>query len=414
MSGLVTDGTESSASILNNQFIALQQQGQSALNNLNNISLEALIEVQRGLMRLNGYRCRANRALTPGLAAAFHVSDFQDINQTNTTATVRADAQSVTLAERKQPGNVVVASTTFSSNTGTVEQFGDLYTVTSPSITPQGTFLITLTESESISFLIVDIAPTPSTPNISISVSADNLVYNQALGSSYSGYRINVWVSPQEVKYIQIVFSPTHPDTLNGSTYTFGITDFNALATQYQLASDWYSQPITFNPSSANVMFLAPTVTGLVYYLSFDGEVWQEVNPGQIIPIPGATAVDTTVSLPLTFGGEPNTSGQLDINIPNNTYPSTIEVSYQGKQLPVVPGLPLDSRSTTNSYISMLSGYNGYNLYLLPCTSYSFGELFNVSYIYGPASISAYLRVRLTTTDKAVTPAFTGASLESV
>jgi hypothetical protein len=419
MNDIAIDGTSSSAGLLNTQFIALQSQGQTALNNLNSTNLEALLEIQRGLARLNGYRCRANRVLAPGLSAAFYVSDLLDTNQAATTATMRADAQSATLAERKAPGQVSVASTTFSTNVGSVEQFGDLYRVsTTDGSAPVGTFTITLNEPYSISLLVIDIAPTPSLPNIAVSVSADNLVYNQAISSSFSGYRVNVHIVPQEVRYIQIVFSPTHPDTLGGSSYTFGITDFSALAVQYQLESEWYSVPITFNPTSANVMFLATGGANIEYYLSFDGQIWQGVTPGQVIPVPGATTNSTTMPLLLTLGGEANTNGQLDGILPSDIYFPSLQVSLNGTELPIVLGLPLGTRATNNEYIIVqelsVAGTIGYALYLLPCTTYNFGQVFNVSYDAGPAEMTAYLRVQMNTEDKAITPSFSGASLESV
>lgn len=63
------------------------------------------------------------------IACRFVVSDMLDIGQTLTSASVRADAGAVTLQERGGPSQAEIKSLLFSSSTGAIEQFNDMYRV---------------------------------------------------------------------------------------------------------------------------------------------------------------------------------------------------------------------------------------------------------------------------------------------
>jgi hypothetical protein len=56
---------------------------------------------------------------------------------------------------------------------------------------------------------------------------------------------------------------------------------------------------------------------------------------------------------------------------------------------------------------------NGATITILPVPG-SLTDVFTVSYLAGPASISATLLVHLSTTDRTQTPVFNGASLEEI
>lgn len=408
---LFIDGQESSASALMANMQAMIDIGQQIVDTMQELQTSSLEQIQRDLSRLQGYGCQVLRAPQSGIAAAFLVSDFLNTDQTRTNATVRADSASVTLRERKNPGTVLANTITFSSNSGTVEQFGPFYRV-SASAPPIGTFDIKLAEPTDISFLIIDFAPTPSIPNISVKVSQNGLTYTSALQITTSGYRASVWITPQEVQYIQVVFSPTHPDTLGGSTYTFGINDFYAYSVEFQLQSDWYSLPLVITPTSAAWVFNAPDAAGLTYFLSLDGgTTWQEVIPGQQIPVPGATRVSVTATLPSYSINDG--VGLLNEILPVGTIPSTVLITFNGAEIPLAPGLPLEIAGLTNTYIVP----EGLQLYILPVTTADYGNQYQLSYVYIPAdipAIQAILHVQLNTEDKANTPVFTGATLENV
>ena len=78
------------------------------------MSLTGLVQYRLGLLlgfeqehgALNGKRQRANRLLGIDTAAPFVVPDFLEIVQPETTATVRIDAQSATLAGVATPSRV--------------------------------------------------------------------------------------------------------------------------------------------------------------------------------------------------------------------------------------------------------------------------------------------------------------------
>jgi len=421
MADIFEDGQQSSASTLTTAMQVMVTTGQQVVDTMEELRTSSLLQVQRDLTRLKGFSTQALRAPQPKVAAYFLVSDFEDTDQTRTNATVRVDSASVTLRERKNPGNVIAQSTTFSSNSGTVLQFGPYYQVTA-NVPPVGTFQIQLEEPADISFLIIDFAPTPSTPNITVQVSQNGITYNDATQITTSGYRASVWVTPQEVLYVRITFSPTHPDTLGGDTYTFGINDFYAYQVEFQLQSDWFSRAIAITPTAASWLFKAPSAEGLLYFLSLDGGItWQEVSPGQKIPVPGAIHVGVVANLPATWASAPNEQGILDQILPAGYIPSTLQLTNSsGETVPIAPGLELGAAGLTNQYVVPQSG----NLYIQPVSTSIYGSIYQLSYVYippvetsvGPETllVQAILHVQLDTEDKASTPVFTGATLENI
>src|ERR1017187_6523864 len=93
-------GKEASASQLMSLFRSLHTQGQTILDTFTAYREMSLVNLQQKLEALNSRRQRANRILTPYTAVNFVVTDFLNIDQTLTSATVRADTQAVTLKER--------------------------------------------------------------------------------------------------------------------------------------------------------------------------------------------------------------------------------------------------------------------------------------------------------------------------
>lgn len=68
----------------------------------------------------------------------------------------------------------------------------------------------------------------PSNPTIVVYGSADGVNLVQASQVSLNGYRVNAWFPSKNIRYLQIRITPAMPDTLGGSTYTFGITSVSA------------------------------------------------------------------------------------------------------------------------------------------------------------------------------------------
>ena len=201
-------------------------------------------------------------------------SDLCDIDQGKTTATMRADTAAATLRERREPSQVLVRSTSFTASSGTVEAIDSgstLFSVYSPTGIPTGTFNLTLASLVNVSLLTIDIAAMASSPSITVSVSSNGLTRTPASSVVLNGYRLNAWIPQTPAKYIQLVVTPTHPDNLGGSTYTFGITDLSGTSVSYNLVSDVFFEPITFPVQSASVQLVASDAPGLTYYLTLEG-----------------------------------------------------------------------------------------------------------------------------------------------
>src|ERR1035441_8212387 len=112
-------GAQGSASQLMAVFNSLLAQGQSILNTIDSHRTLSVVNFQQKVEALNSRRQRANRAQVPYTAVNFVATDFLDVDQTQTSATVRADAQAVTLQERSVTTNAVVQSQLFATSSGT-------------------------------------------------------------------------------------------------------------------------------------------------------------------------------------------------------------------------------------------------------------------------------------------------------
>jgi hypothetical protein len=167
----------------------------AALDDIKTTRGNTLFRFEQGLSALNARRQRAARVNAPDIACRFLVSDMLDIDQSETSATIRADASAVSLKERSRSSKASIRSLTFSSNTGTIEQFNKMYRVhTDDGQTPVGTFQIELVDYVDISLLVFDIVTLPSDPGIRVFASTNGIDKIAALDISRSGYRVNSWI----------------------------------------------------------------------------------------------------------------------------------------------------------------------------------------------------------------------------
>jgi hypothetical protein len=104
----------------------------------------------------------------------------------------------------------------------------------------------------------------------------------------------------------------------------------------------------------------------------------------------------------------------LGIVLPGDVYPNSVTVTdtTANANLPVIVGLsPTDPHlASLNKTVAVL---NGSTITILPVPT-STTDVYSVSYLAGPASISATLLVHFSTTDRTQTPIFNGASLEEI
>jgi hypothetical protein len=403
-------GQSASASQINQAFNTLQSQGNSILGTMSKIQLTTLVDYQRRLTALNARRQRAARVQANGIVARFVVSDFDDIDQGQSTATVRVDTSAATLRERREPSQVLVSSTSFTASSGTVQAIdanSTLFSVYNSYGVPTGTFNLTLSSLVSVSLLTIDISAMASSPTIAVSVSANGLTWTDATQITINGYRLNAWLPQTQTKYIKLVVTPSHPDNLGGSTYTFGITDLSGTSVDYNLVSNIFIKPIVFPVQAAQVQLIASTDDGLTYYLTLDDGTNPTaavvVTPSTPIHLPSVAAVSQTVV---------STGGLLGLTLPANVVAGTVAVvDANGNDLPVVPGLSTTDpniAALVNPHISLV----GTALNIVPAPAGT--PQYTVSYLTGPASITATLRVHLSTSDATITPIFSGAYLEVI
>lgn len=408
-------GAPASASQLMTAFNTLRSQGQAVLDALVNYRTASLVDFGQKVEALNSRRQRANRVKAPFTAAEFIISDFLDLDQTNTSATVRADSQAVTLQEKATETNAVIQSQGFATSDGTAEPIAtdnSLYRVqTTDGSTPVGTFTLELLESLEMSVLTFDLAAMPPTPSFVVSASSDGATYVQASQVSMNGYRLTAWFPLMKMRFITVAITPAAPDTLGGDSYTFGLTDFVGAETEFQLVSDLVVGPVSFNPVGSQLILNAPSDNSLLYFLSFNGAPWQEFNDGDTVTIPGTAAVSTP-------GVAVN--GQLVFSqvLPATTYLDSVSVvdATTGKSVRVAPGLAtagIPAGRLTHDYIAVQPG--AAPIYVPASTTQNpQAKTFNLSYVTGPASVSVRLKVQLSTSDRTVTPTFTGASLQEI
>lgn len=417
MADLFQVGQEASASALKAALEELRSIGESALTLIEQKRINTLVDFDRRLSAMNSRQQRSNRTASPHVAANFAVSDLLTVDQGNSSASVRIDSQSASLRERRSPADAFVSNTRFSSDTGTVESLDlslSLFRVhTDDGSIPTGTFTLDLQTALNITLLVFDIASMPSDPTIKVQASTNGVSFVDAQQVSRNGYRLNAWLPPMEVKSIRLILTPSHPDELSGSVFTFGLTDFHASSMEFHLQSSLVSLPVTFVPETQNVKLDAPAVDGLTYFLSLSPNPLVEVPLGTNIQIPGTSLVTAS-------GVAMDSTGLLSHVFPANAYVNTLKVTQDGvddvtgianPQITVVPGLlPSDSRvaQLVNKYI----GVNGANLnYIRDDISRDTGKTFSFSYVTGPSSVTASLKVVLSTSDRASTPVFRGAKL---
>lgn len=420
MADLFQIGQEASAAAVTAALEELRAIGESALVLIEKKRLNTLLDFDRRLSALNLRRQRANRANTPRVVGNFVVSDMLSVDQGNSSASIRIDTQSVTLRERRNSTSAVVRTTSFSSDVGTVESIdseSSLFRVhTDNGDTPTGTFTLDLQTPLDLTLLVFDIAAMPSEPTIQVQASTNGVSFVDATQIARNGYRLNAWLSPMEVKTIRLVITPTHPDEIGGSSFTFGLTAFHADSLEFHLQSEFLSLPVSFSPSGQKVRLDAPVVDGITYFLALSPNPLIEVVPGTDIVIPGTALVTAT-------GVAMDNTGLLSYAFPNNAYVDSLAVTQDGVDdvtgvanppVTVAPGLgPGDSRvaQLVNKYI----GVNGANLnYIRDDISRDIGKTFSFSYVTGPSSVTAQLKVVLSTSDRAVTPVFRGAKLLAV
>jgi hypothetical protein len=417
MADIFEQGQQGSRAKFVSAITTLQQLGTNALSIIENGQLNTLVEFDKRLQAVNGRRVLAWRVNSTQQAVKFIVSDFTDIDQTSTTSTVRVDSAVVSLRERSVPAEAVIKTNSFSTNIGTIETLNNDQTIlrvhTDDGSTPTGEFDIELLNALTLNQFNLQIVASPSQPSVVVSVSNDQLTYTPATQVAINGYTVNVWLPSAEIKFIRIQITPSHPDDLNGNSFTFGITNFSAQATNYHLRSELLTKILKFSPQTEFVVLNAASDPNIQYYLSIypDGDpqaLFVEINSGDLIRI--GTAVDTTVitSVPTNLIGL----------IPSDTYLNTIKVTEHDVALRIAPGLsPSDPNlaSLDNEYVAVISTSLGYSLQLLNSSgNYGAPRTFKLSYVFGPALVNVQLKVRLNTTDEATSPIFHGASLNEV
>lgn len=382
---LFINGQQSSASKFVSALEQIRSMGTGVLENLTAAQVNTLVEFNRRLQAINSRRTRANRITAPEQAAKFIVSDFIDIDQADTVATVRANNASVTLKERAIPAEAVVQSTIFTANEGSIEALNPAQTIMTVSTfdgtIPTGTFNITLITALTLNQLIINSVASPSSPTVSVSVSSDGVVYTPATRVIVNGYVITAWVPSMLVKHIQIQITPAMPDDLNGDAYTFGITSLVAQATEYYLRSDFLSKPIKFFASSENVVFNANSDPDILYYLSIWPDGFQqapfiEIASGDTVQLGSPVSITVT-----TTSGAPSYLGLL----PSNLYPNTLQVTENGIPSKIAFQLsPQDSHLSNmqDEYVIVTQSFTGYTLELLNASSvYNTPRTFTISYV---------------------------------
>jgi hypothetical protein len=408
-------GEAASASKAMTAFSGLWNQGDALLKTLVSYRNLSLTNFQQKVEALNGRRQRANRIVPSFTAVRFVITDFLDIDQTLTSATVRADSQAVTLKERSTTTNAVVLNQTFSTSYGTAEAIStdnSLYRVQDTLGTiPVGTFSLQLQQALQMTVLTFDLAAMPPVPVFMVSASPDGVTYTPATRVSMNGYRLTAWFPPMAMLYVSLAITPAAPDTLGGTSYTFGLTDFVGAETEFEMSSELVSLPLTFAPVGTQLQLVAQADPNILYFLSFNGSPWQETVAGSVVSIPGTTASQFA-------GVGMNTAGLLAVTLPTNVYPNSIAVvETTGKPVNLVAGLsPTDANipALLNDYVSIVPGTSPALQYISSNLTAALAKTFTVSCASGPATSSVQLRVQLTTSDRTVTPSFTGASLQEL
>lgn len=124
----IANGSPSSSD-LQSQFAPLSTQGQSILDDMNTVQDTTLFRFEQGLSGVERPPSTGSPRKCTGYRLLVVVSDMLDIDQTMTSATVRADAGAVTLRENSRPAETSIRNLAFSSDIGAVEQFTGMYRI---------------------------------------------------------------------------------------------------------------------------------------------------------------------------------------------------------------------------------------------------------------------------------------------
>jgi hypothetical protein len=413
MKSVLTDGQSGSASQVSAALGSLRGYGQNLYEDLQQKRQISLVDLERRLSALNARQRRANALLPVGVAAAFSVGDFSGIQQGESSATVRIDTQAATLKERRTDVLSLISQQKFSSSSGTIEQLdmnGTLMRVRAEAgVIPTGVFNLTLQQAVVLGVVTFDLAAMASSPQAIVEVSENGMEWRPAVHSALFGYRVVAWLDSFPVLYLRLTLTPTHPDSLGGQSYTFGLTQFSGQGLEFQLRSELMSQPVVFPTTALNLNFQADADPGLAYYLSLSAAgttaSFQNVQPGDSVATPGMAAVTLG---PLV----PGTGGLLTSSLPGDLYPDTLRVTdvQSGVSVPVV--FDLDPSATPR--LQVASVVDGADLYLLPYGIPDQTRQFQVTYRHGPSQFSACLKVVLSTSQASSSPVFRGARLEEL
>jgi hypothetical protein len=308
MSSQFTYQEEAKQSKLVENLQEIRSLGTEVLQMLEEDRVETLVDFDRRLSSLNARRQRANRVNSPHRMVLFTVADLLDLNQAQTTASIRADVNSASLRERSTPADAEIRASKFTSTTGTIERLdlkSTLYRVhTTAGQIPTGLFELELSTPLQLTLLVFDTAATPGEPTITVETSLNGMTYTSAERVSRNGYRINAWINPNKVRFIRLSITPSHADALSGDSYTFGITSFHASGMEFHLRSDLVTRSLTFAPRSGAVKFVAEGDSGLTYFLALglpgSNPPFIEVKSGDEIEIPGTAQIG--YSTPLSVG----------------------------------------------------------------------------------------------------------------
>lgn len=406
-------GQPGSASATAGALQDLSQQGQAVLDTIEGTLMEAITSFERKQLALTARDVAAGRLLPEGVLAQLSLTDFTDINQSQTTATVRIDSACATLRSRSQMTAARIATQNFATSAGTAEALDNSQSLlrvhAAGGGAPVGTFNLTLTEAAQISMLAFDLVPTPSQPQVSVSVSADGINYVAARTIALNGSGLTAWLAPQRVLYIRLVITPTHPDAMGGSLYTFGILDCSTNSTVFQLRSYLVSRALRLNPETLNLQVLLNASGTVIAYLSLqtpgNPPVFLAIPSDGVVSVPGAVS-SLNSQIPL------DGSGNLQNALPAGLYPASLKVidTGNGAPIPVAFGLPVNLSGLDSQYIAV----NGTTMTLVPYTANDVGRLFQVSYISGPAQLEAYFKLDLSTSDYTQTPIVRSLQLASV
>lgn len=415
MSFVLQDGVVADRARANVALTELSNQGTAVIADLSSAFVNQIFDLNRALSSVNARRTRANRSATFRTLARLDLTDFSDVDQSRTTATVRIDLGTANLKERNLPQAASILTTGFTSNAGTVNAFGKMYQVYMADTpgTPVGTFLITLTASVYASMILFDIVAMPSNPSIQVSVSADGTTFTDATTVDLQGYRVKANLAPGSVKFVKLVLAPSHGDDIDGSTFTFGVTDVSLAAVQFQLASELSTspnRPILITPSSATFLFVADADPGVLFYLAIDGAPFVQVASGDVVKL--ANAAETVLPGVGSSAGSP---GVLTALLPANCYPNSVSVIDNATRIkvPLLQNLDPYSASASSLFQQYVAVWQS-TLNLVPRSAADAARTFTISYTSGPQSISVQVRVLFTTSDRSLTPAFRGATFQEI